>query len=231
MSTLYLLPTPLGDDEKVWLLPHDLEKIRHIQYFVVEAEKTARRHLKLLNLDTPLQQLHLSRLDKHSKLDSLPEILSPLLQGHDMALMSEAGCPAVADPGATLVALAHRHNIDIVPLVGASSLLLALMASGANGQRFAFQGYLPADSDGRKTSLRQLEKKALAGESQIFIETPYRNDVMLADILSTLHRETHLCVASDLLQQTQSIISATIGDWHAKPLPNLKKRPTVFIIY
>ncbi|MBR7060076.1 MAG: SAM-dependent methyltransferase [Neisseriaceae bacterium] len=231
MSTLYLLPTPLGDDEKVWLLPHDLEKIRHIQYFVVEAEKTARRHLKLLNLDTPLQQLHLSRLDEHSKLDSLPEILSPLLQGHDMALMSEAGCPAVADPGATLVALAHRHNIDIVPLVGASSLLLALMASGANGQRFAFQGYLPADSDGRKTSLRQLEKKALAGESQIFIETPYRNDVMLADILSTLHRETHLCVASDLLQQTQSIISATIGDWHAKPLPNLKKRPTVFIIY
>ncbi len=231
MSTLYLLPTPLGDDEKVWLLPHDLEKIRHIQYFVVEAEKTARRHLKLLNLDTPLQQLHLSRLDEHSKLDSLPEILSPLLQGHDMALMSEAGCPAVADPGATLVALAHRHNIDIVPLVGASSLLLALMASGANGQRFAFQGYLPADSDGRKISLRQLEKKALAGESQIFIETPYRNDVMLADILSTLHRETHLCVASDLLQQTQSIISATIGDWHAKPLPNLKKRPTVFIIY
>lgn len=231
MSTLYLLPTPLGDDEKVWLLPHDLKKIRHIQYFVVEAEKTARRHLKLLNLDTPLQQLHLSRLDEHSKLDSLPEILSPLLQGHDMALMSEAGCPAVADPGATLVALAHRHNIDIVPLVGASSLLLALMASGANGQRFAFQGYLPADSDGRKISLRQLEKKALAGESQIFIETPYRNDVMLADILSTLHRETHLCVASDLLQQTQSIISATIGDWHAKPLPNLKKRPTVFIIY
>ena len=231
MSTLYLLPTPLGDDEKVWLLPHDLEKIRHIQHFVVEAEKTARRHLKLLNLDTPLQQLHLSRLDEHSKLDSLPEMLSPLLQGHDMALMSEAGCPAVADPGAALVALAHKHNINVVPLVGASSLLLALMASGANGQSFAFQGYLPADSDGRKTALRRLEKKAIAGESQIFIETPYRNDAMLADILSTLHRETHLCVACDLLQQTQSIISATIGDWHAKSLPNLKKRPSVFIIY
>ncbi|MDO5685999.1 MAG: SAM-dependent methyltransferase [Neisseria sp.] len=231
-GTLYLLPTPLGETDTPWLLPHDAAKIRPIRHFVVEAEKTARRHLKLLSLDTPLQQLHLSLLNEHTAADRLPEMLQPLLAGHDVALMSEAGCPAVADPGAALVALAHQRNIPVMPLVGPSSLLLALMASGANGQSFAFKGYLPAAGDERKLALRTLEKRIQhSGESQIFIETPYRNPALLTDMLGTLNDHTRLCIAADLTLPDQLIASHSIAAWKKRTLPDLKKRPCIFVLF
>ncbi len=231
-GTLYLLPTPLGERTHSWLLPEDEAQIRPIQHFVVEAEKTARRHLKLLNLDTPIQQLSLSVLNEHTAAEALPELLQPLLAGHDVALMSEAGCPAVADPGAALVALAHHHQIPVMPLVGPSSLLLALMASGANGQCFAFKGYLPAQTDERKTALRALEKRAKQErESQLFIETPYRNLALLNDALSILDNHTQLCIAADLTLPTQLIISQSIAEWKKQPLPDLKKRPCLFVLW
>ena len=197
-GTLYLLPTPLGDDAVAWLLPQDRELIRPISHFIVENSKTARKHLKLLNIDTPIQQVTMAELNEHTDSFRLPELLQPLLNGNNVALMSEAGCPAIADPGAALVALAHSHKIAVKPLVGASSILMALMVSGANGQKFAFNGYLPADSENRKNALKTLEKKAKTGETQLFIETPYRNMTMLQDAIAVLSEQTHLCIAADL---------------------------------
>ena len=229
---LYLLPTPLGERESSWLLPEDMLKIQPLTHFVVECEKTARKHLKLLHLENPIQSLHLQVLDEHTPENALNAMISPLLDGHDMALMSEAGCPAVADPGAQLVALAHRKQITVMPMVGASSILLALMASGANGQKFAFHGYLPADKNERPSALKQLEARSHQHqETQIFIETPYRNDAMLADILQTCRHQTHLCIAADLTLPTQTIISQSISEWKKSNLPTLKKRPCIFILF
>ena len=228
---LYLLPTPLGETEQAWLLSQDIAKIKPITHFIVEEAKTARRHLKLLNLDNPIQSLHFSILNEHTNTSDLSEMLSPLLNGYDVALMSEAGCPAVADPGAAIVALAHKHNIKVEPLVGPSSLLLALMSSGANGQSFAFNGYLPADSDGRIKALKNLERKALNGESQIFIETPYRNMSILNDAIRVLSPQTTLCIAADISLPSQIIMVKTIDEWKKNPLPDFKKRPCVFIVY
>lgn len=230
-GTLYLLPTPLGDTDNAWLLPHDRAKILPITHFIVENAKTARKHLKLLNIDTPIQQVTMAELNEHTDSFRLPELLQPLLDGNNVALMSEAGCPAIADPGANLVQLAHRHKIAVEPLVGASSILMALMVSGANGQKFAFNGYLPADSENRKNALKTLEKKAKMGETQLFIETPYRNENMLQDAIATLHDTTQLCTATDLTLATQSIISQSISQWKTTPLPHLKKRPCVFVMF
>ena len=230
-GTLYLLPTPLGDDAAAWLLPQDRELIHPISHFIVENPKTARKHLKLLNIDTPIQQVTMAELNEHTDSFRLPELLQPLLNGNNVALMSEAGCPAIADPGAALVALAHSRQIAVKPLVGASSILMALMVSGANGQKFAFKGYLPADSENRKNALKTLEKKAKTGETQLFIETPYRNMTMLQDAIAVLSEQTHLCIAADLTQSTETIISQTIGKWKTTPLPDLKKRPCVFVVF
>ena len=230
-GTLYLLPTPLGDDAAAWLLPQDRELIRPISHFIVENPKTARKHLKLLNIDTPIQQVTMAELNEHTDSFRLPELLQPLLNGKNVALMSEAGCPAIADPGAALVALAHQHKIAVKPLTGASSILMALMVSGANGQKFAFNGYLPADPENRKNALKTLEKKAKTGETQLFIETPYRNMAMLQDAIAVLSDTTHLCTAADLTQATETIISQTIGKWKTTPLPDLKKRPCVFVVF
>ena len=230
-GTLYLLPTPLGDSDLAWLLPQDREKILPIKHFIVENAKTARKHLKLLNIDTPIQQVSMAELSEHTESFRLPELLKPLLDGNNVALMSEAGCPAIADPGAALVALAHRHKITVKPLVGASSILMALMVSGANGQKFTFNGYLPADPENRKNALKTLEKKAKTGETQLFIETPYRNMAMLQDAIAVLHEQTHLCTAADLTQPTETIISQSIAKWKTTPLPDLKKHPCVFVVF
>lgn len=230
---LYLIPTPLGAPDTPCLLPHEQAQITGLTDFVVEAEKTARAHLKHLGVTTPIRELNLQTLNEHTDLKTLPELLKPLQEGRSMGILSEAGCPAVADPGANLVALAHRHGYEVRPLVGPSSLLLALMASGANGQNFAFKGYLPSEKSERIAALKSLEQRSRQqNETQLFIETPYRNDALLADALETLYPETRLCTATDLTLPTQEIISQTVAAWQkSKTLPNLKKRPTIFVLH
>lgn len=230
---LYLIPTPLGAPDTPCLLPHEQTQITGLTDFVVEAEKTARAHLKHLGITTPIRELNLQTLNEHTDLKTLPELLKPLQEGRSMGILSEAGCPAVADPGANLVALAHRQGYEVRPLVGPSSLLLALMASGANGQNFAFKGYLPSEKSERIAALKSLEQRSRQqNETQLFIETPYRNDALLADALETLYPETRLCTATDLTLPTQEIISQTVAAWRkSKTLPNLKKRPTIFVLH
>ncbi|MCL4986687.1 SAM-dependent methyltransferase [Neisseria meningitidis] len=230
---LYLIPTPLGTPDTPCLLPHEQRAVVGLTDFVVEAEKTARAHLKHLGVTMPIRELNLQTLNEHTDLKTLPELLKPLQEGRSMGIVSEAGCPAVADPGANLVALAHKHGFEVRPLVGPSSLLLALMASGANGQNFAFKGYLPSEKNERIQSLKALEQRSRQqNETQLFIETPYRNDVLLADAVENLHSETRLCTATDLTLPTQSVVSKTVADWRRmKEMPNLKKRPTIFVMY
>lgn len=231
--TLYLIPTPLGTADSPALLAEQKHWIMGLTDFVVESEKTARAHLKHMGITTPIRELNLQTLNEHTPTQNIPELLAPLRAGRSMGLLSEAGCPAVADPGAALVALAHRHGFTVQPLVGPSSILLALMASGANGQCFSFRGYLPVDKDERIGCLKKLEQHSRReNETVIFIETPYRNMAMLEDAVAHLHAETRLCAATDLMLPEQRIISQTIGQWRKQPaLPDLKKRPTVFVLY
>ncbi len=230
---LYLIPTPLGAADTPCLLPHEQAQITGLTDFVVEAEKTARAHLKHLGITTPIRELNLQTLNEHTPADALPELLQPLQQGRSMGLLSEAGCPAVADPGTNLIALAHRHGFEVRPLIGPSSLLLALMASGANGQNFTFKGYLPTEKTERNQALKALEQRSRQhNETQLFIETPYRNDALLEDAVATLRPATRLCIACDLTLPTQTIISEHIADWRKRPsLPALKKRPTIFVVH
>lgn len=233
MPTLFLIPTPLGAPDTPCLLPHEQAQIVGLTDFVVEAEKTARAHLKHLGVTTPIRELNLHTLNEHTGSQVLPDLLAPLREGRDMGLLSEAGCPAVADPGANLVALAHQAGFEVKPLVGPSSILLALMASGANGQNFAFKGYLPAEKGARLTALKALEQHSRQqNETALFIETPYRNDALLADAVQHLHPATRLCVACDLTLPSQTIISQTIANWRKlAALPDLKKRPTIFVLW
>lgn len=233
MPTLFLIPTPLGAPDTPCLLPHEQAQIVGLTDFVVEAEKTARAHLKHLGVTTPIRELNLHTLNEHTDSQVLPDLLAPLREGRDMGLLSEAGCPAVADPGANLVALAHQAGFEVKPLVGPSSILLALMASGANGQNFAFKGYLPAEKGARLMALKALEQHSRQqNETALFIETPYRNDALLADAVQHLHPATRLCVACDLTLPSQTIISQTIADWRKlAALPDLKKRPTIFVLW
>lgn len=233
MPTLFLIPTPLGAPDTPCLLPHEQAQIVGLTDFVVEAEKTARAHLKHLGVTTPIRELNLHTLNEHTDSQVLPDLLAPLREGRDMGLLSEAGCPVVADPGANLVALAHQAGFEVKPLVGPSSILLALMASGANGQNFAFKGYLPAEKGARLMALKALEQHSRQqNETALFIETPYRNDALLADAVQHLHPATRLCVACDLTLPSQTIISQTIADWRKlAALPDLKKRPTIFVLW
>lgn len=233
MSRLFLIPTPLGAADTASLLPHEQKQIIELTDFVVEAEKTARSHLKHMGITTPIRELNLRTLNEHTPEREVGALLQPLHEGRDMGLLSEAGCPAIADPGANLVVQAHAQGFEVVPLTGASSIVLALMASGANGQSFAFKGYLPTDKTERLGSLKGLEQRSRqADETQLFIETPYRNDVLLADAIAILQPETRLCVACDLTLPTQQIISQSVAQWRKmSALPNLKKRPTIFVLY
>lgn len=233
MPALYLIPAPLGTPDIPALLPHEQAQIAHLADFAVEAEKTARACLKHMGITRPIRELNLRPLNEHTPKADIPSLLQPLREGRDMGLLSEAGCPAVADPGAELVALVHAEGFEIKPLIGPSSILLALMASGANGQRFAFKGYLPSDHNGRQSSLKALEARSRhENETQIFIETPYRNDALLTDAIALLQPDTRLCIACDLTLPTQQIISQTIRNWRSLTnLPNLKKRPAIFVLH
>jgi len=231
-GTLFLIPVPLGPTAPQETLPTNvLAAIRPLTYFVVEQAKTARAFLKAAGTDVPLQELQLQELNEHTKANELDRLLEPLRAGHDVGLLSEAGCPAVADPGANLVALAQMENIRVVPLIGPSSLLLALMASGLNGQRFAFQGYLPAKEAERSKMLRDLESESKKRQqTQIFIETPYRNRAMFDAILHTCQPMTRLTVATDLTLPSESVLTRKIMDWKKQTPPEIERRPTVFLL-
>lgn len=233
MPSLYLIPTPLGLADTPCLLSHEQKQITHITDFVVEAEKTARAHLKHIGIRTPIRELKLQTLNEHTPPSDIRKLLQPLREGRDLGLISEAGCPAVADPGADLVTLAHQEGFEVRPLVGPSSILLALMASGMNGQSFAFKGYIPADNQHRIRCLKNLEHHSQqANETQIFIETPYRNDALLADAIQHLNLNTQLCIACDLTLPTQTIISQPIYLWQKQSvIPSLRKRPTLFLLH
>ncbi|UJB31766.1 SAM-dependent methyltransferase [Chromobacterium sp. Beijing] len=230
-GTLFLIPAPLGDESIAWLPEAERAKVLHLTRFVVEAEKTARKHLKALGVSAPIRELAMSTLNEHTPAADVAALLQPLLDGHDLGLISEAGCPAVADPGAQLVALAHERGLRVEPLIGPSSILLALMASGANGQCFAFHGYLPVDAADKAKIVKELELRSRQrNETQVFIETPYRNNTLLQQLRDTLSPATRLAVACDLTLPSQTIVSRRVKDW-PKDAPDLHKRPAIFIIH
>ncbi|MCL2887123.1 MAG: SAM-dependent methyltransferase [Betaproteobacteria bacterium] len=231
-GTLYLIPVPLGPGQAAETLhPDVLATLRPLTHFVVEQAKSARAFLKAAGTDHPLQELRLEELNEHTRSGDIERLLAPLRAGHDVGLLSEAGCPAVADPGADLVALAQRENIRVAPLVGPSSLLLALMASGLNGQRFAFHGYLPAKEAERHKALGELESESRRRQqTQLFIETPYRNQALFAAILRACRPDTRLCVATDLTLPGEAVRTRRIGEWRKEAPPDLERRPTVFLL-
>lgn len=231
-GTLYLIPVTLGDDDIAKVLPSaTISKARGIDTFIVENEKTARRFLGAVKTAMPVRELSLLTLNEHTKPNELSTLIAPLLAGKDVGLISEAGCPGVADPGAQVVDLAHRHNIRVVPLVGPSSILLALMASGLNGQRFTFLGYLPSEKAARIQRLKEIEKASYQhNETQLFIETPYRNQHLLEDIIATCRQETKLCVACNLTLENERIISQNIQTWKTATLPDIHKQPSIFLL-
>ncbi|MPS48990.1 SAM-dependent methyltransferase [Methylobacillus sp.] len=232
VGTLYMLPVTLGADNIQQALPQEVIQLAQgLETFVVENEKTARRFLGLVKTAKPVRELTLLTLNEHTTDTDLPALLAPLLAGQDVGLMSEAGCPGIADPGARLAALAHRKNIRVAPLVGPSSILLALMGSGLNGQRFAFLGYLPSDKQARIQRIKDIERQSRQQqETQIFIETPYRNQHLLEDMLAHCAAETRLCIARNISLPTELIVSKPIKDWKKSELPELHKQPTVFLL-
>ena len=232
LGKLYLIPTTLGDSDPMDVLPQTVKRsIDFIDYYIVENEKTARKSIKGVNPEKKQSELNLFVLNKHTEVKEHLDFIKPLLEGKNVGLMSEAGCPGVADPGAVIVKLAHEKGIQVVPLVGPSSILLAMMASGMNGQSFTFNGYLPIEKGEKKTALKNLEKLSHdKNQSQIFIETPYRNNKMLEDILQALNPNTHLCIATDITLPTEYIKTMRASDWK-KTKVDLHNRPTIFIIH
>jgi 16S rRNA (cytidine1402-2'-O)-methyltransferase len=230
---LYLLPVPLGDDANPKdVLPETVARsIEFIDHYIVENEKTARRFIKAILPTKKQPDLKLSVLNKHTEASEHNAFIQPCLEGKNVGLMSEAGCPGVADPGAAIVKIAHEKGIQVVPLVGPSSILLAIMASGMNGQSFAFNGYLPIDKGDKKTALKNFEKLSEdKSQSQLFIETPYRNNKLVEDLLAMLQPNTHLCIAADITLPTEFIKTKTVAQWK-KEKPDLHNRPCIFILH
>jgi 16S rRNA (cytidine1402-2'-O)-methyltransferase len=231
-GTLYLLPCTLGDTPAEQVLPqHVIDIARRLKHFVVEQPKTTRQFLSVLKPEHPIQSLHFATLNEHTESRELESLLAPLLAGEDVGIVSEAGCPGIADPGADLVNLAHRRGIRVVPLVGPSSILLALMASGLNGQCFAFHGYLPiAEADRNKTIAALEAESAKRKQTQMFIETPYRNEKLFAALLTRCRPQTLLCVACDITLPGELIQTRSIEQWKSQSPPQLNKRPSLFLL-
>ncbi|MDN3665449.1 SAM-dependent methyltransferase [Algibacter miyuki] len=229
---LFLIPTTLGDNNPLDVLPITVKNtIDNIDIFIVENEKTARRFIKKISPEKSQPSLQLFLLNKRTEASELPAFLNPCLEGLNVGLLSEAGCPGVADPGADVVKLAHGKNIKVVPLVGPSSILMAMMSSGMNGQSFAFNGYLPIDKGERKAELKRLERLSFEhDQSQLFIETPYRNNKMLEDLCNVLENNTDICVACDITLETEFIKTQSAQAWKKNNV-DLHKRPTLFIIH
>lgn len=234
LGTLYLIPTLLGVTKAEQVIPQGtLEIVRNIRFFVVENVRTARRMLSKMNMPCPIDELTFVELDKHDKSNN-PDLMTYLgeaLNGNDIGLMSEAGTPCVADPGALIVELAHQAGIKVVPLTGPNAMILALMASGFNGQSFSFHGYLPIKSQERVIAIRNLERRSAANnETQMFIETPFRNNAMIEEIIKTCHNNTMLCVACNITTAEEEIVSKPISEWK-KIKKDWNKKPAVFLIY
>jgi 16S rRNA (cytidine1402-2'-O)-methyltransferase len=229
---LVLIPTPLGDNEPLEVLPFSVKKhVIGLKIFIVENEKSARHFLKKIGILTPQDELVIHILNKYTPEEEYALFLEPCLHGENVGLLSEAGLPAIADPGADIVQIAHDKEIEVFPLIGPSSILLGLMSSGLNGQSFAFNGYLPIDKKDRSLAIKAFEKKSASeGQAQIFIETPYRNDALLQNLLKVLRPTTRLCVACDLTLPSQWIKSALVESWLTMgALPELSKRPSIFM--
>jgi 16S rRNA (cytidine1402-2'-O)-methyltransferase len=231
-GTLYLIPVPLAEDAAAQsFTPYLVNAINQVSEYIVENEKTARKFLKQAGLTIPQSQLVIYDYGKHQRNTDLKEFFTGLLAGKDTGLMSEAGCPGVADPGADIVAEAHKLGIKVVPLVGPSSILLALMASGFNGQSFTFHGYLPIDKEQRSKRIKELESQAERfSQTQLFIETPFRNDSLLNEILKSCKPATRLCIACNLTAANELVQTKTINEWK-KQIPDLRKQPTIFLLY
>lgn len=229
---IYLIPTTLGDTDPMQVLPLPIKTIiGATDHYIVENEKSARRFIKGVYPEKPQNELQIRVLNKYTQAGDIPAFLAPCLEGVNVGVISEAGCPGIADPGAEIARLAHEKGVAVVPLTGPSSVFLALMASGMNGQSFAFNGYLPIDKAKRRQEIKKLERRsAELDQSQIFIETPYRNEQLLADLSSTLKDNTRICVACDITLPTEFIRTKPAGQWK-KNTESLHKRPCIFIIH
>jgi 16S rRNA (cytidine1402-2'-O)-methyltransferase len=228
---LFLIPVTLGDISPLEVLPLSVKKVvGMVDHYIVENEKTARRFIKSIYPTKSQPALHFSEINKFTESSQLPTFLQPCLEGKNMGLMSEAGVPGIADPGADIVAIAHEKGIRVQPLVGPSSILMAMMSSGLNGQNFAFNGYLPIDKHERRKKIKELELISIKqNQSQSFIETPYRNDKMLEELLLSLSSNSKLCIACDISLPTEFIKTLSVDLWK-KQIPNLHKRPAIFIL-
>ena len=232
---LYLIPTQLSDVELTRVLPaHNIEVVRGIRYFVVESLRSARRFLKKCDRDIDIDSLTFNELNEHTDLKdtaALEAMLAPIARGEAVGVISDAGCPAVADPGADLVAIAQRRGYKVFPLVGPSSILMSLMASGFNGQRFAFEGYLPVDAQARQSRLKEMTRRIeREQQTQIFIEAPYRNNQLIADLAQHLPGSLRLCVASDITGENQSIVTRSLAEWKQARY-DYHKIPTIFLLF
>jgi len=231
-TALYLLPVTLGDTELNTVLPaYNIEIIQGIKHFIVEDVRSARRFLKKVDREFDIDSLSFYPLNKHTSAEDISGYLEPLLAGQSMGIISEAGCPAVADPGADVVAIAQRKNLKVVPLVGPSSIILSVMGSGFNGQSFAFHGYLPIEPGERVKRIKQLEQRIYSeNQTQLFIETPYRNHKMVDDLLQNCRPQTKLCIAANLTCEGEYIKTRAISEWKGK-VPDLSKIPCIFLLY
>jgi len=229
-GSIYLVPVTLGDDNYSYVIPEKaLEKVRQLRFFIVEDIRSARRFLRLIDRNFPIDDSVFYELNEHTVDEDVSNFLEPAKNGSDIGLMSEAGLPGIADPGAKIISLAHRQKIKVTPLSGPSSIILALISSGLNGQSFTFNGYLPIKPDERAAKLKELEKASKKGFSQIFMETPYRNQKMLDTIFTTCHNDTLLCIAADITLSTESIATMSISEWKRNK-PDLNGRLVVFVM-
>ncbi|WP_334167943.1 SAM-dependent methyltransferase [Phocaeicola paurosaccharolyticus] len=231
-TALYLIPVTLGDTSIESVLPsYNKSIILEIKYFIVEDIRSARRFLKKVDKDIDIDQLNFFPLNKHTSTNDISGYLKPLQEGNSMGVISEAGCPAVADPGADVVAIAQRNNLKVVPLVGPSSIILSVMGSGFNGQSFAFHGYLPVEPGDRTRRIKELEQRVYSeNQTQLFIETPYRNNKMAEDIVKSCRPTTRLCIAANITCPDEYIKTKSVKEWIGK-LPDLSKKPCIFLIY
>ena len=232
MAALYLIPVLLGDTSVERVLPaYNKEIVLGIRHFIVEDVRSARRFLKKIDKDFDIDGSQFYPLNKHTSPEEISGYLKPLEEGHSMGVISEAGCPAVADPGADVVALAQRKHLQVVPLVGPSSIILSVMGAGFNGQSFAFNGYLPIEAAERAKKLKLLEQRAYTEhQTQLFIETPYRNNKMVEDILTNCRPQTRLCIAANITCEDEYIVTRTLKEWRGH-VPDLSKQPCIFLIY
>jgi 16S rRNA (cytidine1402-2'-O)-methyltransferase len=229
-GTLYLIPVTLGGDDFLKVIPEKVISItKRLRFFIVEDLRSARRYLRLIDKEFPINDTVFFELNEHTGDTDISHYLEPVLNGSDTGIMSEAGLPGIADPGARITALAHKKKITVTPLSGPSSIILALISSGLNGQNFSFNGYLPVKPSERSAKLRELEKNGAAGYAQIFMETPYRNQKMLESIIETCHSDTRLCIATDITLPSEYIRTMKISEWK-RDLPDLKDKLAVFVL-